>query len=127
MFLPPRIIDTSGGHLRHLHDSLTSCPQTYSNAENVSIGTRNKSMSNKDKRSRLEKLLCILEGAVFLRSVHVVSNGSEVDEILPADSNQDQTLRLAAQKIADVALQQPHHIPSVLRQVRVHLFTLVPH
>ena len=90
-------------------------------------------MSNKEKRSRLEKLLCILEGAHRPEGMHLVevpfqpadsncpcapARATNLIPFMYADSKNDQTLRLAAQKIADVALQQPHHIPSVLRQVR---------
>ena len=81
-------------------------------------------MSNKEKRSRLEKLLCILEGAhaggdcCFNLTPMRSRTRKQLSDFLCADSKNDQTLRLAAQKIADVALQQPHHIPSVLRQVR---------
>jgi hypothetical protein len=49
-----------------------------------------------------------------------------ITDVFFADSKNDQTLRFAAQKIADVALQQPHHIPSVLRQVRYTAALCVP-
>lgn len=92
-------------------------------------------MSHKDKRSRLEKLLCILEGAegdqprfnpvstcrFELLCAPAGSPSLILIRLRYADSRNDQTLRFAAQKIADVALQQPHHIPSVLRQVRCNI------
>eukprot|EP00892_Ulva_mutabilis_P005302 jgi/Ulvmu1/3143/UM015_0183.1 len=57
-------------------------------------------MPNKDKRSRLEKLLSVLE-----------------------ESTNHDTLRFASQKIANVGLQHPEHLSSVLRQIHQVLYS----